>query len=69
MAIILTIHEKTDKNMIRNDLLPLSPIGVNMVNMFEVLMKSFVAEANQIISASKGKTEFLVYLKFLLVFI
>ena len=69
MAIILTIHEKTDKNMIRNDLLPLFPIGVNMVNMFEVLMKSFVAEANPIISASKGKTEFLVYLKFLLVFI
>ena len=68
MAIILTIHEKTDKNMIRNDLLPLFPIGVNMVNMFEVLMKTFVAEANQI-SASKGKTEFLVYLKFLLVFI
>ena len=69
MAIILTIHEKTDKNMIRNDLLPLFPIGVNMVNMFEVLMKSFVAEANQIISASQGKNEFLLYLKLLLVFI
>ena len=60
---------KRHKSMIHNDLLPLFPIGVNMVNIFEVLIKSFVAEANQIISASKGKIEFLAYLKFLLVFI
>ena len=69
MAIIPTIHEKTDKNMIHNDLLPIFPIGINMVNMFRVLIKSFVAEANQIINASKGKIEFLAHLKFLFVLI